>query len=230
MDICSRVNVFIYSNYPHYISCKSKNEEKEKSLKTPTNIKLFIFDLDGTIIDLQINWTKVKEKIKKILKTDHSLTPLIPSIEEVATDSKVKKKIYKAIDYEEMKVVEKLKFDQDIARLFEKLKKVNLRLALVTLQGRKPAIEALKRLNIYKYFDLVISRDEDKNREKQIQKALRTMGMEPSQSMVVADKLRDMLIAKRLGCVSMAVTDKPDINGDFKVTNIKEILKMLEVS
>jgi len=199
-------------------------------LKTLTNIKLFIFDLDGTIIDLPINWTKVKEKIKKILKTDHPLTPLIPSIEEVATNSELRKKIYKAIDYEEMKVVEKLKFDQDIARLFEKLKKVNLRLTLVTLQGRKPAIEALKRLNVYKYFDLVISRDEDKNREKQIQRALRTMGMEPSQSMVVADKLRDMLIAKRLGCVSMAVTDKPDINGDFKVTNIKEILKMLEVS
>jgi len=199
-------------------------------LKTLTNIKLFIFDLDGTIIDLPINWTKVKEKIKKILKTDHPLTPLIPSIEEVATNSELRKKIYRAIDYEEMKVVEKLKFDQDIARVFEKLKKVNLRLALVTLQGRKPAIEALKRLNIYKYFDLVISRDEDKNREKQIQRALRTMGMESSQSMVVADKLRDMLIAKRLGCVSMAVTDKPDINGDFKVTNIKEILKMLEVS
>jgi len=199
-------------------------------LKPFTDIKLFIFDLDGTIIDLQINWTKVKEKIKKILKTEHSLTPLIPSIEEVATDSEVKKKIYKVIDYEEMKVVEKVKFDQDITKLFEKLKKVNFRLALVTLQGRKPAIEALKRLNIYKYFDLVISRDEDKNREKQIQKVLRIMGMEPSQSMVVADKLRDMLIAKRLGCVSMAVTDKPDINGDFKVTNIKEILKMLEVS
>ena len=199
-------------------------------LKPLTNIKLFIFDLDGTIIDLPINWTEVKEKIKKILKTDHPLTPLIPSIEEVATNSELRKKIYRAIDYEEMKVVEKLKFDQDIARVFEKLKKVNLRLALVTLQGRKPAIEALKRLNIYKYFDLVISRDEDKNREKQIQRALRTMGMEPSQSMVVADKLRDMLIAKRLGCVSMAVTDKPDINGDFKVTNIKEILKMLEVS
>ena len=199
-------------------------------MKTLTNIKLFIFDLDGTIIDLPINWTKVKEKIKKILKTDHPLTPLIPSIEEVATNSELRKKIYRAIDYEEMKVVEKLKFDQDIARVFEKLKKVNLRLALVTLQGRKPAIEALKRLNIYKYFDLVISRDEDKNREKQIQRALRTMGMESSQSMVVADKLRDMLIAKRLGCVSMAVTDKPDINGDFKVTNIKEILKMLEVS
>lgn len=199
-------------------------------MKPFTDIKLFIFDLDGTIIDLQINWTKVKEKIKKILKTEHSLTPLIPSIEEVATDSEVKKKIYKVIDYEEMKVVEKVKFDQDITKLFEKLKKVNFRLALVTLQGRKPAIEALKRLNIYKYFDLVISRDEDKNREKQIQKVLRIMGMEPSQSMVVADKLRDMLIAKRLGCVSMAVTDKPDINGDFKVTNIKEILKMLEVS
>lgn len=198
-------------------------------LKTLTNIKLFIFDLDRTIVDLPIKWTEVKEKIKKILKTDHSLTPLIPSIEELVTNSELKKRIYKVIDYEEMKVVKKIKFDEDIAKLFEKLKKVNCRLALVTLQGRKPAIEALKRLNIYKYFDLVISRDENKNREKQIKIALRTLGVEPSQSIIVADKLRDMLVAKRLGCVSMAITDKPNINGDFKVTNIKEISKMLEV-
>ena len=199
-------------------------------LKTLTNIKLFIFDLDGTIADLPINWTKVKEKIRKILETDHPLTPLIPSIEELATNSKLKKKLYRVIDHEEMKIVKKLRFDEDIVKLFKRLKKVNCRLALVTLQGRKPAIEALKRLNIYKYFDLVISRNENKNREKQIEIALRKIGVEPSQSVVVADKFRDMLVAKRLGCMSIAIMEKPDINGDFKVTDIKEISKLLEVS
>jgi HAD superfamily hydrolase (TIGR01509 family) len=198
-------------------------------LKTLTNIKLFIFDLDGTIVDLPIDWTKVKEKIKRILKTDHSLTPLIPSLEELITDSELKKRIYKTIDDEEMKVVKKLEFDEDIAKVFEKLKKVDCRIALVTLQGRKPAVEALKRLNIYEYFDLVISRDENKNRKEQIRMALKTIGVKPSQSIIVADKARDMSVAKRLGCVSMAITDKPYINGDFKVTNIKEISKMLEV-
>lgn len=199
-------------------------------LKNLTDIKLLIFDLDGTIVDLPIEWTKVKEKIRKILKNNHSLTPLLPSIEEVAVNSELKKKIYKAIDYEEMKVVNKLKFDEDIAKLFEKLRKASFRLALVTLQGSKPAIEALKRMNIYKYFDLVISRDEDKNREKQIKMVLGAMRVEPSQSLIVADKLKDMLVAKRLGCVSIAITDKSDINGDFSAINIKEILKMLEVS
>jgi len=225
------VNVFIYSAYLHYISCvEVQNEQKEQLLKTLTDIKLFIFDLDGTIINLPIKWTKVKEKIKKILKTDHSLTPLIPSIEEVVTNSELKKKIYRVIDYEEMKVVKKLKFDEEITKLFEKLKKANCTLDLITLQGRKPAIEALKRLNIYEYFDLVISRNEKKNREEQIKIALRTTGMEPSRSIVVADKFRDMAVAKKLGCMSMAITDKLEINGDFKVSNVKEILKMLEVS
>lgn len=199
-------------------------------LKIPANIKLFIFDLDGTIVYFPINWTKVKEKIKKILKTDQSLTPLIPSIEKTATDPKLKKKIYEVIDHEEMKVVRKFNFDQDIARLFENLKKTNYTLTLITLQGRKPAIEALKKLNIHKYFDLVISRDEEKNREKQIKAVLETMGVEPSQSVIVADKLKDMLVAKRLGCMSMAITDKPDIKGDFQASNVKEIFKMLEVN
>ena len=129
-------------------------------LETLTNIKLFIFDLDGTIVKLPINWTEVKNKIRKILKANHSLTPLIPSIEELVTDSELKKRIYETIDNEEMKVVKKLKSDKDIIKLFKKLKKLGYQLVLVTLQGFEPASEALNRLNIREYFDLIISRDE----------------------------------------------------------------------
>jgi phosphoglycolate phosphatase-like HAD superfamily hydrolase len=191
-------------------------------------MKLFIFDLDRTIVDLQINWTRVKEKIRQILKTNHSLTPLIPSIEEYVTNFELKKRIYRVIDNEEMKVVKKLEIDEDIVKLFEKLKKLGYKLALVTLQGYKPAIEALNRLNIHSYFDLVISRNEKKTREEQIKMALEIMNVQASQAIIVADKLMDMSIAKKLGCMSMAVTDKPNINGDFKVTSIKEILKIME--
>jgi len=193
------------------------------------NLKLFIFDLDKTIADLQINWTEVKEKIRKILKTNHALTPLIPSIEELVTDSELKKRIYKIIDKEEMKVVKKLKVDEDIVKLFKELKRRGYKLVLATLQGHKPTIAALNKLNIFEYFDLIISRDEKKTREEQIKMALRMMRVKPSQAIIVADKLMDMSVAKKLGCMSMAITDKPNIKGDFKATNIKEILKILEV-
>ena len=129
-----------------------------------------------------------------------------------------------------MKAVKKLRFDEDIVRLFKKLKKLGYKLALVTLQGRKPAIEALNRLKVCEFFDLVVSRDEKKDREEQIKITLETMAVPSSQAMIVADRLRDMLVAKRLGCVSMAITGKLEINGDFKLNNIKEILRMLEVN
>jgi len=207
-----------------------QNRVEERLLESFTNIKLFIFDLDGTIVKLPIKWTEVKKKIKKILKTNLSLTPLIPSIEELVTDSELKRRIYKAIDDEEMKVVKKLKFDEDILKLFKKLKKLGYKLALVTLQGRKPAIEALNRLNVREFFDLIISRDEKKDREEQIKTTLEAMEVPSSQVMVIADKLKDMVIAKKLGCVSMAITGKVEMDGDFKLNNIKEMLRMLEVN
>lgn len=207
-----------------------QNRVEERLLESFTNIKLFIFDLDGTIVKLPIKWTEVKKKIKKILKTNLSLTPLIPSIEELVTDSELKRRIYKAIDDEEMKVVKKLKFDEDILKLFKKLKKLGYKLALVTLQGRKPAIEALKRLNVREFFDLIVSRDEKKDREEQIKTTLEAMEVPSSQVMVIADKLKDMVIAKKLGCVSMAITGKVEMDGDFKLNNIKEMLRMLEVN
>jgi len=207
-----------------------QNRVEERLLESFTNIKLFIFDLDGTIVKLPIKWTEVKKKIKKILKTNLSLTPLIPSIEELVTDSELKRRIYKAIDDEEMKVVKKLKFDEDILKLFKKLKKLGYKLALVTLQGRKPAIEALNRLNVREFFDFIVSRDEKKDREEQIKTTLEAMEVPSSQVMVIADKLKDMVIAKKLGCVSMAITGKVEMDGDFKLNNIKEMLRMLEVN
>jgi HAD superfamily hydrolase (TIGR01509 family) len=207
-----------------------QNRLEGRLLEIFTNIKLLIFDLDGTIVKLQIKWTEVKKKIRKILKTSFSLTPLIPSIEELVTNSKLKRRIYKVIDDEEMKAVKKLKFDEDIMKVFKKLKKLDYKLALVTLQGRKPAIEALKRLNVYEFFDFIISRDEKKDREEQIKTTLEAVEVPSSQVMVVADKSRDMAIAKKLGCKSMAIMGKVDIDGDFKLSNIKEILRMLEAS
>lgn len=207
-----------------------QNRLEERLLETFTNIRLFIFDLDGTIVKLPIDWTEVKKKIRKILETNSSLTPLIPSIEQLVANSELKRRIYKVVDDEEMKAVKKLRFDEDIVRLFKKLKTLGYKLALVTLQGRKPAIEALNRLKVREFFDLVVSRDEKKDREEQIKITLETMGVPSSQAIIVADRLRDMLVAKRLGCVSMAITGKLEINGDFKLDNIKEILRMLEVN
>jgi len=54
------------------------------------------------------------------------------------------------------------------------------------------------------------------------------MKTQPSQIIVVADKSRDIQAAKKLGCKSIAVSSKLEIDGDFKLTNIKEILKILE--
>jgi len=190
-------------------------------------IELFIFDLDGTIASLQINWEEVREKIRKVLKTNQSLIPLIPSIEQLAIDSTMKKRIYQTIDSEEMKTVKKLKSDKTAVRLFKRLKELDYNLALVTLQGRKPAIEALRRLGIYEYFDLVVSRDEKKDREDQIGAALEKMNVQPFQAVVVADKVKDMQVAKKMGCKSIAISDKLEIEADFKLSNIKEILKIL---
>jgi len=190
-------------------------------------VKLFIFDLDETITNLQINWEEVRKKIRKILKTNHSLIPLIPSIEQFVIDSKLKKKIYQTIDNEEMKSIKKLKSDEGVVKLFKKLKQLNYNVALVTLQGHKPAVEALKRLGIYEYFDLVVSRDEKKEREDQIRAALKSMNVQPFQAIVVADRLNDMQAAKKIGCKSIAISDKLEIDADFKLNNIKEILKIL---
>ena len=48
------------------------------------NIKAVIFDLDGTLVNLPINWDEIREKVRRVLKTRHPLKPLGVSVYEIA--------------------------------------------------------------------------------------------------------------------------------------------------
>ena len=95
------------------------------------------------------------------------------------------------------------------------------------MQGRPAAEEALARLGIRRYVDLIISRDECTVREEQIARSLTILGVPPSRSVVIADREADMAAARRLGCVAVAVGVRPGLSGDFRAKSSADILKVL---
>lgn len=191
-------------------------------------LKLIIFDLDGTLVNLPVRWGILKERLRRLLRTEEPLTPLLPSIERiVGRNIELRTQAWKLIEDEEMNAVLRMETDIEIIRVFEKLKNRGFKIALMTLQGRKPAEEALKRLRIQGFFDDIVSREDAISREEQITELLDRFNLKPSEVIVVGDRLNDMLAATRLGCKTIAVSKKTYISGNYKCENVKQILEVI---
>jgi phosphoglycolate phosphatase-like HAD superfamily hydrolase len=190
-------------------------------------IKLFIFDLDRTIISLPIDWIKVKEKIKKDLGINDPLIPLFPTIEKLTYNNlALRKKIFEIIKKEEIKIIKKIVFNPEIYKIFKELKNRNYKIALITFQSKKATLEILKKLKILNFFNNILTREDSINREEQIRITLNKFDFKPFEAIVVADKNEDILSAKKIGCKTISVRNRK-VDSNYKVSNITELLNIL---
>ncbi|MEM3063188.1 MAG: HAD hydrolase-like protein [Nitrososphaerota archaeon] len=190
-------------------------------------IKLFIFDLDRTIVVLPINWIKVKKEINKKLEIKEKLIPLFPKIEKLTYNNlTLRKKIFEIIEKEEIKIVKKISYNPEIYRIFKELKNRKYKIALITFQSKKAALKKLKKLKILNFFNNILTREDSINREEQIRITLNKFSFKPFEVIVVADKDEDILAAKKIGCKTIAVRNKK-INSNYKIRKITELLNIL---
>ena len=175
-------------------------------------MKLVIFDLDGTIVNLSIDWSRVRGLIKKALKVDDPLVPLFPSIEKLTEANRVlREKVYQIIEEEELKAVNRIHSNPKLLNALRTLRESGCKLALVTLQGKRPTEFILERMGIRKYFDYVVTRGFSISREKQIEKVLRELNVLPKEAIMIGDRLSDKKAAEKCGCKSLLVDSPEDL-------------------
>jgi phosphoglycolate phosphatase-like HAD superfamily hydrolase len=189
-----------------------------------------MFDFDGTLVDLLKDWERLKESLMKLLGSSGPLTPLFPSIEKMTKNNlELRKRAWRLIEKYELNAVKDIKTDLELVELFKKLKAKGYHIALLTLQGRHPLKEALKKLGLHEAFDHVITREETTSRERQIKKLLKLFNVKPNQAMLIADRLHDIQTASKLGCMTVAITRKGYVKADYKFANVKQIAKIFNL-
>jgi len=189
------------------------------------DVRLLVFDLDGTLVSFGIDWPDVRMRLQHALGTDDPLRPLLPSLE--ALDEGRRVRAYGLIDDMELAVARRLTRDDGLVATFDRLTAADRRIALVTLQGRRPADEALERLGIRPYFDLVVTRDDTASRSVQIERCLVMLGVAGSATVVIADRAGDMSAARDLGCRTVVVGDRPGVVGDRRAATVGELPALL---
>lgn len=192
-------------------------------------IKLIIFDLDRTIVSLPIDWIKVKEEIRKNLGINDPLIPLFPNIKKLTINNfGLRKEIFRIIEKEEIKIINKIIFNPKIYEIFKELKIRNFKIALITFQSRNATLKILNKMGILNFFDNILTREDSIDREEQIRITLNKLNFKPFEAIVIADKDEDILSAKKIGCKTIAVKNKR-VNSNYNIENVTELLNIINI-
>ncbi len=172
------------------------------------NIKALIFDLDGTIIKLNVNWGALRYLAMKqgLIKPWQSLNEaLFHYIRQ--KDLELFNELNDLIKEYELKAVDKLRFDKELWELFSHIYKMDLKLGIVSKQSRDIIVRVLEKLRLEEFFSSVIGREDALIRETQITLHLQRFNMDPDDALFIGNTLLDIASAARAGVYSVAITD-----------------------
>lgn len=190
-------------------------------------IKGIVFDLDGTLIQLPINYQKIQKNLKEFFNISNELKPLIPTIIKLSKNDQNKiKTSFDLICKEEILASDNFKTMNNALETLNFLKSKNLSLCLVTMQCKDALEKVLQKLQILDLFDSVISRDESFDRQKQIELSLQNIALKPSEVLVVGDRIHDIESAKKIGCVPILKINEIEKIPPFQCKIIKNLIEL----
>lgn len=191
--------------------------------------ELVIFDFDDTILILDIDWGKVKEKVvalaeKAGIKVDRS-EHLVPLGNKLSTDPKMKKAIDRIY----------LKFEKDCAinkryttlpamvALVKKLREKGIKLAIASGNHTESIKLILPQIGLDGCFDFICGRDSverNKPAPDQIKLILRQLLMTRENTIFIGDSMNDENAAKAAGVHFFRLDKGPEKD----INRLREVL------
>lgn len=196
------------------------------------NIKYIIFDMDGTLIDSMSAWDDVGEKVllennkipeKNLIDTlnkmtfDESAKYLIENYNLEISLEEIKNRFYEIVKY---KYENTIYLKEGVEEFLEKCKKNNIKMAILTASNREISEIVLKRLDILKYFEFIMTTEEEnltKKDEGIYIKALKKLNSSIKETAIFEDMLYSLEISNSIGIMTIGVFDKSSIKDIEKI-------------
>ena len=179
-----------------------------------------IFDLDGTLVNFALDIKSVRqEAVKEIQKRGitinnytnlnvYSMLEILRSYADERTFFSLKKSIWKIVEKYELIATNKVNIQPDALQILTFIKKIGLKLAIVTNNGRKATSIVIRKFRLDDFFDLVVTREDVEKLKPDrwsIQKAVKILGIESKEAIYIGDSVIDVLAARKAKTISIAI-------------------------
>lgn len=215
------------------------------------DVKLLIFDFDGTIMDTRRTIVYAKQETMRTMELEVfdeetcastiglsakiGFEKLYPEMDEKQIDDMVV--LYRDI-FEKAKETMPPVLFQNVTECLEKLQQKGYELTIATSRNTKSIHEFLDKFELNKIFKYVLGGDDTKllkPNPEPVFKTLEDLNYKPEETMVIGDMPFDIMMGKGAGVLTLGVTygnasrnELLESGADYVIDDIKELLDVLE--
>ncbi|MCL2134976.1 MAG: HAD hydrolase-like protein [Candidatus Bathyarchaeota archaeon] len=153
-----------------------------------------IFDLDGTLLDLPIDYPAVCKKFSELTGITESKS-LLKTVEQVK-NPKTLEQIFKVWTDFELAIIDKITIHEEGMQFYRQ--HVKLPKALVTMQGKETVHKICQKFNLQ--FDAVFTREDSFIRAEQLKMAITKLDSTTKDTLFIGNLDNDEKAAKQIGC------------------------------
>ena len=169
----------------------------------------YIFDLDGTLFAIPVDWSKVREEVSMMAGASIGDSPLFLKVEQlVSIRPSMRETLFQMLDQHELKAVSGASPMSGTVELLSHLSKV-AKLGLVTMQGIAACDKILGRHGLGEVFDVLVTREDSLDRTAQLRIAMRSLASSPSGTLFTGDKASDVACGRRAGVGTVLIGRDP---------------------
>ncbi len=161
-------------------------------------IAAVVFDLDGTLIDLPLDWEGLFAEFKVIMRTDN-VRPVAETVSKLYAETQ--RQVFEAWDKAELAVSEKSTANAKGMAVYREYPDTPK--ALVTLQGKKAVQIIVAKFGLR--FEVVLTREDSLSRKEQLAFAAEKLNVPVKDLLFVGNADSDADAAAKVGCQFLRV-------------------------
>jgi HAD superfamily hydrolase (TIGR01509 family) len=219
-------------------------------------VKAVVFDLDGTLAAFNLDYKTVRKLVKnflvehgvpdELLSLDESVFEMLRKTEQWAKTAgkseefvdELRRKALSTTEAYELDAASRTNLLPGVVDTLRALRGMGLRIGLCTINSEKSVGRIFERFGITSLFDVTVSRNQVRHVKpdpEHLQAALRVLGTNPKETLVVGDSRVDMQSAKALDAIAVglptgvsSVEQLMTGGADYVVTEMADVPLLVE--